>query len=76
MKLGAYTACVHDKTLEESLTILRDLGLELTALNCNGNPLHPDPQVHHHLRPGRGPGVGRGEPARGGRPGGTRVNPI
>ena len=87
MKLGAYTACLHDKTLEEALTILRDLGLnsaeinaggfigtphlpveellesaearekylaifaeygiELTALNCNGNPLHPDPEVHH-----------------------------
>jgi sugar phosphate isomerase/epimerase len=87
MKLGAYTACLHDKTLEEALAILRDLGLnsaevnaggfigtphipvdellasaearetylatfaeygiELTALNCNGNPLHPDPEVHH-----------------------------
>ncbi len=87
MKLGAYTACLHDKSLEEALTILRDLGLnsveinsggfigtphlpveellesaearekylaifpeygiELTALNCNGNPLHPDPEVHH-----------------------------
>jgi len=87
MKLGAYTACLHDKTLEETLTTLRDLGLnsveinsggfigtphlpveellesaearekylaifpeygvELTALNCNGNPLHPDPEVHH-----------------------------
>jgi sugar phosphate isomerase/epimerase len=87
MKLGAYTACLHDKTLEETLAILRGLGLnsaeinaggfigtphipvdellgsaeareaylatfaeygiELTALNCNGNPLHPDPEVHH-----------------------------
>lgn len=87
MKLGAYTACLHDKSLEETLTILRDLGLnsveinaggfigaphlpitelleseqarkkylgvfdefgiELTALNCNGNPLHPDPEVTH-----------------------------
>jgi len=87
MKLGAYTACLHDKSLEEALEILRDLGLtsaeinaggfigtphlpveellesadarakylaifpeygiELTALNCNGNPLHPDPEVHH-----------------------------
>ena len=87
MKLGAYTACLHDKTLEEALDILRDLGLtsaeinaggfigtphlpveellesaeareaylatfprhgiELTALNCNGNPLHPDPEVTH-----------------------------
>ena len=87
MKLGAYTACLHDKPLEEALTILRDLGLdsveinaggfigtphlpvqelleseqarkeylatfeelgiELTALNCNGNPLHPDPEITH-----------------------------
>ena len=85
MKLGAYTAVLHDKPIAEALGILRDLGLEsaeinsggflpaphlpiaeiragqdardeylglfstagitLTALNCNGNPLHPDPQV-------------------------------
>jgi sugar phosphate isomerase/epimerase len=85
MKLGAYTAVLHDKPLAEALRILRDLGLEsaeinsggflpaphlpiadlregegareeylgqfnaagitLTALNCNGNPLHPDPEV-------------------------------
>jgi sugar phosphate isomerase/epimerase len=87
MKLGAYTACLHDKPLEEALEILRDLGLTsvevnaggfigtphlpvadllaseearkeylatferygitLTALNCNGNPLHPDPEIAH-----------------------------
>jgi sugar phosphate isomerase/epimerase len=87
MKLGAYTACLHDKSLEEALQILSNLGLtsaeinaggfigtphlpvqqlldseqaradylavfdrygvELTALNCNGNPLHPDPEIHH-----------------------------
>jgi sugar phosphate isomerase/epimerase len=85
MKLGAYTACLHDLPLTETLTILRNLGLDsaeinsggflpsphlpieqlrvsqdardeylglfradgitLTALNCNGNPLHPDPEV-------------------------------
>src|SRR6266516_328549 len=85
MKLGAYTACLHDKPVAEALQTLRDLGLDsaeinsggflpaphlpieqvrastgardeylelfastgvtLTALNCNGNPLHPDPQV-------------------------------
>ena len=83
MKLGAYTACLHDKPLPEALRILRDMGLEsaeinsggflppvhlpiedlrsskdardeylglfadagmtLTALNCNGNPLDPNP---------------------------------
>jgi len=85
VKLGAYTAVLHDKPLGDALRILRDLGLEsaeinsggflpaphlpiadirasqgardeylgqfasagvtLTALNCNGNPLHPDPEV-------------------------------
>ena len=85
MKLGAYTACLHDKPLPEALTVLEDLGLDsaevnsggfipephlpvadilasagarqdylgvfadrgitLTALNCNGNPLHPNPVV-------------------------------
>jgi len=85
MKLGAYTAVLHDKPLPEALAVLRELGLEsaeinsggflpaphlpiddirasegarqdylglfadagitLTALNCNGNPLHPDPAV-------------------------------
>jgi len=85
MKLGAYTACLHDKPIAEALKIIRDLGLDsaeinsggflpaphlpvaevraskdardqyldlftstgvtLTALNCNGNPLHPDSEV-------------------------------
>jgi sugar phosphate isomerase/epimerase len=83
MKLGAYTACLHDLPLTEALTVLADLrldsaeinsggfigtphlpieelrssetarseylglfqaaGITLTALNCNGNPLDPDP---------------------------------
>ena len=85
MKLGVYTAVLHDKPLPEALRIIRELGLDsaeinsggfvpaphlpieqirasqdardeylghfaaagvlLTALNCNGNPLHPDPEV-------------------------------
>ena len=85
MKLGVYTACLHDKTLDEALDIIAGLGLaslevntggfvpaphidvdallssdrarreylariadsgiELTALNVNGNPLHPDIEV-------------------------------
>lgn len=85
MMFGAYTACLHDRTLPEALTVLADLrltsaevnsggfldhphipidailasqtaaqdylglyegtGVELTALNCNGNPLHADPEV-------------------------------
>jgi sugar phosphate isomerase/epimerase len=85
MKLGAYTACLHDKPLPEALAVLVELGLDsaeinsggflppvhlpiddlrkseqarqdylgefaaagitLTALNCNGNPLDPNPAV-------------------------------
>src|ERR671927_1867140 len=85
LKLGAYTACLHDRPLAEALDVLRangltsvevntggfipsphcpvDLllsseqarrdylevftsrGMELTGLNCNGNPLNPLPQV-------------------------------
>ena len=85
MKIGAYTACLHDKPIAEALKTLRELGLDsaeinsggflpaphlpiqqivasqdardeylglfsssgvaLTALNCNGNPLHPDSEV-------------------------------
>jgi sugar phosphate isomerase/epimerase len=85
MKLGAYTACLHDKPVTEALRVLSDLGLDsaeinsggflpsphlpigrlrasrdareeylglfaaegvtLTALNCNGNPLDPNPEV-------------------------------
>src|SRR5947209_13459744 len=82
MKLGVYTAVLHDKPRPEALRIIKDLGLtgaeinsggfvpephlpanllesetarqeylgqfeavgvELTALNCNGNPLDPNP---------------------------------
>ncbi|WLW57457.1 sugar phosphate isomerase/epimerase family protein [Streptomyces sp. YU58] len=85
LKLGAYTACLHDRTLTEALDILQENGLtsvevntggfipaphcpvdlllssatarreylaafagrgmELTGLNCNGNPLNPLPGV-------------------------------
>jgi sugar phosphate isomerase/epimerase len=85
LRLGAYTACLHDRSLEAALEVLesngltsvevntggfipsphchvdlllssaqarRDYlglfasrGLELTGLNCNGNPLNPLPGV-------------------------------
>ncbi|WP_405989378.1 sugar phosphate isomerase/epimerase family protein [Streptomyces sp. NBC_00986] len=85
LKLGAYTACLHDRPLAEALDILKengltsvevntggfipsphcpvdlllssatareeylaafaDRGMELTGLNCNGNPLNPLPGV-------------------------------
>lgn len=83
LKLGAYTACLHDRPLEDALDVLQENGLnsvevntggflpaphcpidlllssekaredylatfaargmELTGLNCNGNPLSPLP---------------------------------
>ena len=85
MKLGVYTAILHDKPLNEALDVIASLGLtgaeinaggflptphlpvddllsgvtspreylanfdgtgvEIAGLNCNGNPLHPDPEV-------------------------------
>jgi sugar phosphate isomerase/epimerase len=36
MKLGAYTACLHDKPLEEALQILHDLGLTSVEVNAGG----------------------------------------
>ncbi|MGH7057238.1 MAG: sugar phosphate isomerase/epimerase family protein [Acetobacteraceae bacterium] len=36
MKLGAYTACLHDRPLPEALRILKDLGLESAEINCGG----------------------------------------
>lgn len=82
MRIGVYTSCLHDRPLDEALSLIADLGLrsaevnvggflpsvhlpieevlasrdarqeylarfaaarvELTALNCNGNPLHAD----------------------------------
>jgi sugar phosphate isomerase/epimerase len=85
LKLGAYTACLHDRPLAEALDVLKangltsvevntggfipaphcpvdallasesaradylatfsSRGMELTGLNCNGNPLNPLPGV-------------------------------
>ncbi len=85
MKLGVYTAILHDKPLREALETISSLGLigaeinaggflptphlpvtgllsgevspaeylavfddtgvSIAGLNCNGNPLHPDPEV-------------------------------
>ena len=36
MKLGAYTACLHDKPIAEALKILRDLGLDSAEINSGG----------------------------------------
>ncbi|HKH53159.1 MAG TPA: sugar phosphate isomerase/epimerase, partial [Mycobacterium sp.] len=85
MKLGVYTAILHDRPLREALQVVGSLGLpgaeinaggflptphlpvddvlsgavtpqqylstfdgtgvSIAGLNCNGNPLHPDPEV-------------------------------
>ncbi len=36
MKIGAYTACLHDRPLREALMILRDLGLDGVEINAGG----------------------------------------
>lgn len=88
LRLGVYTAVLHDRPLPDALAVIEGLGLEgaeinvggflppvhmpaiddivaspaaaedylgvfeehgvaLAGLNCNGNPLHPDPDVRH-----------------------------
>ena len=36
MKLGAYTACLHDRSLPETLKILADMGLTSAEINAGG----------------------------------------
>ncbi len=36
MKLGAYTACLHDRSLDETLKILGELGLRGAEINAGG----------------------------------------
>ncbi len=36
MKLGAYTACLHDRSLDEALKILGELGLTSAEINAGG----------------------------------------
>ncbi|HEY7042583.1 MAG TPA: sugar phosphate isomerase/epimerase [Nocardioidaceae bacterium] len=36
MKLGAYTACLHDRSLQEALKILSELGLTSAEINAGG----------------------------------------
>jgi sugar phosphate isomerase/epimerase len=36
MKLGAYTACLHDRSLPDTLAVLRDLGLDSAEINAGG----------------------------------------
>jgi len=43
MRLGAYTACLHDKSLPEALAILKNLGLESAEVNSGG--FIPEPHL-------------------------------
>jgi sugar phosphate isomerase/epimerase len=43
MKLGAYTACLHDKPLPEALAILNRMGLESAEINSGG--FIPEPHL-------------------------------
>ncbi len=36
MKLGVYTACLHDKSLTEALAVIADLGLDSAEINSGG----------------------------------------
>ena len=36
MKLGAYTACLHDRSLPETLKVLQELGLTSAEINAGG----------------------------------------
>lgn len=36
MKLGAYTACLHDKSLGDTLKLLGDMGLDSAEINAGG----------------------------------------
>ena len=36
MRLGAYTACLHDKPLKDALGILAALGLDSAEINSGG----------------------------------------
>jgi sugar phosphate isomerase/epimerase len=36
MKLGAYTACLHDRPLEDALTVISELGLDSAEINSGG----------------------------------------
>ena len=45
MKLGVYTAILHDKPLAEALRVVRELGLEAAEINSGGfvpSPHLPD----------------------------------
>ncbi|GFH37398.1 sugar phosphate isomerase/epimerase family protein [Streptomyces pacificus] len=44
MKLGAYTACLHDRSLPECLPLLADLGLTSIEINSGGNL--PTPHIN------------------------------
>ncbi|NKQ53633.1 sugar phosphate isomerase/epimerase [Amycolatopsis sp. K13G38] len=44
MRFGAYTACLHDKTLDEALATLRGLGLDSVEVNAGG--FIPAPHIH------------------------------
>ena len=44
MKLGVYTACLHDKTVDEALDIIAGLGLASIEVNTGG--FVPAPHIH------------------------------
>jgi sugar phosphate isomerase/epimerase len=49
MKLGAYTACLHDRSLDETLKILGELGLTSAEINTGGFIGAPHIPIHDIL---------------------------
>ena len=43
MKLGAYTACLHDTPLVQALAVLRELGLDSAEVNSRRLPARAPP---------------------------------
>ena len=54
MKLGVYTAILHDKPLPEALRVIKGLGLESAEINSGG--FVPEPHLPADLLPARPPG--------------------
>jgi len=50
MKLGAYTACLHDRSLDETLKILGELGLTSAEINAGGFIAAPHIPIDDILR--------------------------
>ena len=82
---GGFLPAVHIPTFDDILTsdaarddflgLFEGTGVGIAGLNCNGNPLHPDPVIGSAARRGRPAQHPAGEPA-GSAPCGHDVGPA